>query len=278
MSLAAAQRALVQYRQLNKAGEIAAAQIHVGAMLVVLERSAEAEPLLHEAFDVATTLGDRRLAAASLLHLGIARTYDRDFAGARATLAEALRLAKLLDAGLLVASVGLALAENENLAGDSEAALRLIDDVLADYRSLNAPATLPSIAYALADKAAYLVALGRHDDARVHVNEALELARDFQLLSVMVRSLRSLAVAALIRPQTRGRGENAGYTSAARVLGFVEARFATMGTPEHVEYEHYHSALAVLRDAIGGDEVARLMANGATMTEDEAIAQAQALV
>jgi hypothetical protein len=39
----------------------------------------------------------------------------------------------------------------------------------------------------------------------------------------------------------------------------------------------YDRALDVLRDAIGPDELAKLTAAGATMTEDEAIAEAHAL-
>ena len=42
----------------------------------------------------------------------------------------------------------------------------------------------------------------------------------------------------------------------------------------YIYEQEYDRALAVLRDAIGADTVARLMAEGATMTEEQAIGEA----
>ena len=106
-------------------------------------------------------------------------------------------LRNILGAAVLEASIGFAFAQNEYLAGDSEAALRLIDDVLADYPSRNSAGMVPGIAFGLADKAMYLIALDRCDEARVQAQEALARARALQLAFVIVRSLQYLAVAAL---------------------------------------------------------------------------------
>ena len=123
-------------------------------------------------------MGDRRLTATVLFQLGFANTATNDFLTARTYLADALRLAKLLDSTLLEASIGVALAQNEYLAGDPAAALRLIDEVLANDPSRNSAET--GIAWALADKSTYLIALGRYDEARTNAKETLECALGLQ--------------------------------------------------------------------------------------------------
>ena len=50
-----------------------------------------------------------------------------------------------------------------------------------------------------------------------------------------------------------------------------------LGVLEELERDYYMDALAVLRGAIDSDELTHLMATGASMNEDEAISQAQAL-
>ncbi len=276
LALASAERALQRFCELGDVPEIAQTQSLAGAMLSVLGRPADAVALLHQALDTARTIANRRLTAVVLFQLGFTNTALGDFTAARAYLAEALSLANILGAAVLEASIGFAFAQNEYLAGDSEAALRLIDDVLADYPSRNSAGMVPSIAFGLADKAMYLIALDRWDEARVQAQEALARARALQLAFVTVRSLQYLTVAALLKPGVENK-RTADHASAARLFGFVEARLTTFGALEDLEHRHYHGALAVVRESLGINDVTRLMAIGASMTEDEAIAQAQAL-
>jgi predicted ATPase/transcriptional regulator with XRE-family HTH domain len=272
-----ADRALLRYRELADVSEIAATQSLAGAMLAVLGRPAEAEPLLREALELADTIGDSRLRALCLHRLGLAGTWLGDLTGSRAYLTEALGLTKILGATILGCSVGTALAQNAYLSGDPETALRIIGDVIADYRSLDSPGTAPNIVNPLTDEATYLIALGRYDEARVQANEALALARSFQLVFMICRSLQHLAVVALLR-QFEGEATSVDHAGAARVFGFVEARLTALaGGLEDLDRKYYQSAQGVLREAMGADELTRLMAAGATMTEDEAIAQAHAL-
>jgi hypothetical protein len=72
------------------------------------------------------------------------------------------------------------------------------------------------------------------------------------------------------------------YVRVARIYGFVDARLAAMGSarrwmdsPEQEPY--YHRALAVLRDALGDDTVAKLVAEGAAITEEQAVEEALTL-
>jgi hypothetical protein len=103
------------------------------------------------------------------------------------------------------------------------------------------------------------------------------VARSFQLVFMICRSLQHLAVVALLR-QVQGEATSLDYAGAAPIFGFVEARLtALVGGVENLDRKYYQGALAVLRETIGADELTRLMAIGATMTEDEAVARAQAL-
>ncbi|HXO17723.1 MAG TPA: hypothetical protein VN909_06095, partial [Candidatus Dormibacteraeota bacterium] len=71
---------------------------------------------------------------------------------------------------------------------------------------------------------------------------------------------------------------SAEVADAARLLGFVDARLIALGVPEPYWLPQEHDRmLTILRDAIPQDELTYLMTSGATMTEDEAIAQGRAL-
>jgi predicted ATPase/transcriptional regulator with XRE-family HTH domain len=269
VSLAAAERALVRYRALGDTLGSARAQILVGAALVGLGRPAEAEPPLREALEAARSLGNHRLEVDVLQKIGWARSGVGDFAGSRAQLSEALELAKVVGAESFLTPLALNLALNEFNAGAPEAALRLTVDLLAT-RALDSR----NMTNALVNMAAYLIELGRYDEARERASEGLEVARGRRDDVYVAIALHHLALIAM-KPQVEGARTSAEYAGTVRLLGFVGARRDTLGI-EAIGLE-YDRALAVLRDAIGADELARLMATGATMTEDEAIAQAQAL-
>ena len=277
-ALDAAERALSRFRELADAPQVAATQSLVGAMLAVLGRPGEAEPLQRGALEMADAIGDMRLRAVCLQRLGLAVAWLGDLAASRAYLTEALGLAKILGATILGTGVGTSLAVNAYLSGDPETALRLVGDVLADWRSLNVPGTAPNIVNTLTDKATYLIALGRYDEARADASEALELARSFQLAFMTFRSLQHLAVAALLRHHAEGAANAVDHAGAARIFGFVEARLTALGGGlDDLDREYYENARAMLREALGVDKLARIMAVGATMTEDEAIARAHTL-
>lgn len=277
MAFTMAERASSRYRELGDISELAATQSLAGAMLTVLGRPAEAEPVLREALELADAIGDSRLRALCLFRLGFAETWLGSLTDSRAHLTEALGLTRILGATILGCSVATALAQNAYLAGDPETALRFIGDVIADYRSLDSPVTAPNVVNPLTDEAGYLIALGRYDEARARANEALALARSFQLEFMVCRSLQHLVVVALLR-QSEGEATSVDHAGAARIFGFVEARLTALAAgSDELDRKYYQNAIAALRGAIDDAELTRLMTTGATITEDEAVAQAQAL-
>ncbi len=273
VSLAAAERALVRYRELGDVRHIATAQYMVGSSLALLQKPTEAEAMLRDALETARAQGNRRLEADVLNIIGWVRSAVGDFAGARASLMEALGLARVIGAESFGASVIISLAENEFDAGNSEAALELTVDLLQNH-ALH----VETAAIALGNVAAYLIALERYDEARLRAYERLEAARGLQMAPCVALSLYHLSLVALLTPRARERVTFGARAGASRLLGFFEGRRTELGiTVERGLRPQYDRALARLRETISADELEKLMAGGARMTEDDAVQQARAL-
>jgi tetratricopeptide (TPR) repeat protein len=123
----------------------------------------------------------------------------------------------------------------------------------------------------------FLVRTGRYDEAREHAAEALELAVDFRFSASVGLALQILAVQAVAGGRITQSKTLGSY--AAKLCGFAEDQMAAFAIPKiYGLTDDYDRALDVLRDALGPEEVARLMAAGAALTEDEAIEEARALI
>jgi hypothetical protein len=86
-------------------------------------------------------------------------------------------------------------------------------------------------------------------------------------------ALQHLAAVAVLRPYAGAPRET--LARAAYLLGYVDALFATLeALREYTEQQEYDKMIPVLRDALGADEVAKLMAEGSTWSEDQAVAEA----
>jgi predicted ATPase/class 3 adenylate cyclase len=270
-SLAAAQRALASYRDLGDPLRTAQAQRFVGRALVLLGRIPEGEAVLTQVLAEARRLGARRLTGLALESLASARQSVDDLAEARQYFAEALALFRSIGAERLGAVVAINLAEAEFRGGDAATALRLASEALAADRAFNDTRTVKD---APCNMAAYLVALERYDEARTSAHEGLAAARDSQAAVHVAFTLQHLAAVAALGPnaETPSREEHA---RAARLLGYVDARLAALeALREYTEQQEYDKMLPALRDALGADECAKLMNEGSTWSEDQAVAEA----
>ncbi len=277
LSLAAAERALNRYRKLGDSLGCAQALALIGLSLAILGKPAEAEPLLREALDTARELGDRRLSASILRSIGIARTGVFDFVGARTCLIEALGIAQGIGAEFLAASVVSNLSSTALDAGDLETCRRLNLELLATYRALG-PTALPNVPGILANIAVDMIALGRYDDARQYAKQALELANSLGMKVFAALALLYIVVVSVLTLSTYGKRTSADLAGIGHLLGFVESRLTALEVPKAycLPQEHLR-VLDLLRDAIGSDELSNLIAEGARMTEDDALKKAHAL-
>jgi predicted ATPase/class 3 adenylate cyclase len=271
-SLTAGERALARYRELGDPLRTAYAQREVGRALVFLGNIAEGEAISTQALAQARTLGARRLTSIVLEPLATARTFAGDLAGARKYYAEALAIARSIGAEREATVIAMNLAEAEFRGGDAATALRLASEALAVYRAFN---DTRLIAASSCNTAAYLVALERYSEARSSAREGLAAARDAQFAVLVALTLQHLAAVAALRPTQDAVRARDDCTRAARLLGYADARLTALeALREYTEQQEYDKLLPALRDALGADECAKLMNEGSTWSEDQAVAEA----
>ncbi|MGB6521195.1 MAG: hypothetical protein WBE83_05430 [Candidatus Cybelea sp.] len=123
-------------------------------------------------------------------------------------------------------------------------------------------ASARGVATLLNSMAILLLSSARYGEAAEKAREAFDAAREHQLDALAAYALQHLV--AIAAQRTRGVAEyNSVHARAARIFGFVDARLAVMGSvrqqANRLEYERTHAAL---RDALGADALANLMATG----------------
>jgi predicted ATPase/class 3 adenylate cyclase len=269
-SLAAGERALASYGKLGDSRELVTAQNSVGRALVLLGNVAEGEALLTQALSGARALRQRRLTMLSLRNLGVARQIAGDLTEARRLYSEALAIARNIGAERSAAITALNLAEAEFRDGNAEAALRLASDALTVYRTFSIRVSLMF----QCNIAAYLLALRRYDEARLSARGALSVVRDGQWDVGVAIVLQHLAAVSALRQSADGQSCEE-LARAARLLGYVDASLAALDAlREYTEQQGYDAMVPALRDGLGADDFLKLMAEGSTWSEDQAVAEA----
>lgn len=261
----AAQRALLQAREVGDDVAIARAEFLAGHSLAVLGNLADGEKLLESALVGFRKLGARRSAARTLASLAFARERADDVLSACSLCAQAVEGLKSIegdDGDLDHVSY---LAELEFRAGNAEEALRLVSEALARHRRQNEPV---HVVVDLSNAAAYSLALDRFADAESYGREALNLAVEGKNPLWTAFALQHLAALEALR------GDAA---SAARLLGFIDSRFAELEHQrEHTEEQEYQRARSALRAKLDSLDLERYVADGAAFCEEDALARVAA--
>ena len=144
--------------------------------------------------------------------------------------------------------------------GRPEAALAEVRPAFARLEALNAGA---GAGHVIGAEAIALAMLGRHDEARARARIAYARLQHEGDTLWLLEPLASSA-AALGRP-----------ADAARIAGFVDARYATTGEVRRAPARERRAELDALLDAgLADDERRELLAAGAVMSDDEAFALA----
>jgi predicted ATPase/class 3 adenylate cyclase len=267
-ALASAERALEIFQGLGDEDGMAHARLCSGRALVFLSRIPEGEVLLHLALEHFRSAHAHKATGTTLSSLGYARALEDDMPAARSLLKEAAAAYEATGAeGRLPAVLSL-LAEAEFRAGDVEAAVDVAGKGLTAARAMKSRFYIENL---LCNLAAYLTFMQRYDDARVHARDALELALEEQVGVDLASVVQHLAAISALRPD---EAEHA-RARAARLLGFVNARLASLEAPrEYTEQLEYDAMVSALRAALGSDQLESLIAEGERWTEERAIAEA----
>jgi predicted ATPase/transcriptional regulator with XRE-family HTH domain len=279
VQLASSRHAVERYRVAGEPLGIALAQSREAQALLNLGRIAEGILVLQEALPLARTIGNRWLVGYMLRLLGDASVSDGDIAAARGYIMEALQSYEAAGAKLSIAWATAGGGRVEFRAGNVELALRHATDALAMFRRFG---SARAVVMTLNSMAMYLISLARYDEAERKAREALGLACEHNLDILAVIALQHLAAIGALRQRESPECRATACGQAARILGFVDTRLAALGSARHSpdspdnEQEHYQ-ALVVVRDALGADALANLLAEGGAMTEEQAVGRALAI-
>jgi len=271
---AAADRALTHFRALDHGLGIAEAERLSGSALVALGQNAEGLAVLNRALERARSMGARKLTAAVLDCMADARHRSGDSAGARTLYTEALEIYKDVGADASAAAgVMTNLAEAEFRGGDAVVALRLANEALAARRALHHTS---AVAHTLCNVAAYLVALGRYDEACPPAREALVLAHSLHSEVMVLFAMQHLAAVGTSRSSESAEASRENRKRAARLIGYIDMRLAAVDAlREYTEQREYESTISALEIALDG--LPELINQGRAWSEDRAMSEAMAV-
>lgn len=236
-----------------------------GASLAVAENAAPALPYLYEALETLKPLGPTKHLASCLRSLAIARYLMREFAAARALIAESEAVARRLGDGRGIATAQIGAAELEFAAGSVDAAIAQVKGMLAgNYHNRR------QLALALGNLTSYLLAAGCPSEAKSTAFEALRQARALSWPAAIVRIIEHVALLAALG----GDAE-----SAAKLLGYGVAFYSSgTATREFTELATYDRLTALIVEKLSPHLAAGLIAEGGCWSEEHAMETAFAVL
>ncbi len=270
--LASSRSAIARYRTVGDTLGIAFAQMREAQALLHLGRIVEAQATLREALTFARAAGNRWLTGTLLRCVGTTSLAQGDSDAAYSNITEAVQcyfaLGSERDVGWAVYDLSLV---DYFCMADAGLALRHATDALATFRRFD---HTRGIAITLNMMATYLASMTRYAEAKISALEVLDLAGEHHWDVLAALALQQLASIAALQAQS----SRPAYAPAARILGFVDARRAALGSPRHQhEKSEYKRLLDALHEAIGVDAVVRLMVEGASLTQEQVVEEALAI-
>jgi tetratricopeptide (TPR) repeat protein len=258
-----AERAVTLYAAVGDARGSAWALYYLAGGLFDMGRFDEASEMFGTAFAAMRTLRDKR-GEADCLNLQAGSQWNRGHtSAARDLYAQALEINKSLGDDDGTAIVLANLAELAFAAGQTVEAISLMSDAL---EILTPEKNITHLATDNINMAAYRVASGDVDGARVSVREGLRWARQAQYPLLIAIALQHLALLAAQRKVD---------DRAAHLLGYVDAQFRELGYERQpTEKWGYVKVTTTLRERLSDAEIEKLAAEGATWSEDTAVEEA----
>ena len=124
------------------------------------------------------------------------------------------------------------------------------------------------IAGTLNTMSACRIFLADYDGAETYARESLAISNESHSGAYVARSLQRLATVAALRAHG---ARDPRHAHAARLFGFVNACLAALGSPRDTLHDRreYDRAMVVLCNAMSSDQLAKLMNEGAAMSEEQ---------
>jgi tetratricopeptide (TPR) repeat protein len=166
----------------------------------------------------------------------------------------------------------------QNLAGIAYAGNELEEALELGQRALTAVRGMDHfshLAEALMNLSAYLIAATRFEEARIHAREALTITLESQNEVYTAITLQYIAATMALQPARDRVFLREHQARAAQLLGYVDATLArTKYRRQGMERREHAEIVQALKAGLGANRYRRLMANGGSWSEDEAIAEA----
>ncbi len=251
----AGNRALELYTQLGDQKGVAWVSSILGEALLRLRRHDEAERLLDHALDIFQRLGESRMIGLVLTQKGRNLHFQQRHEEGLEFYNRGLAYAKDAGDAGLVDSIGNNIAEVEFRRGNVEKALDIARGILPNYPAWERIA----LALTRANVAAYLIYLGRFDEAREVARAAIKDARPAGPVTFAESVQHFAAIAA---------GQQH-WEQAARLLGYCDRAYADLGTLiDYTEQQEHDKLVAALKKNLKPEVLTTLLAEGANWGDD----------
>jgi predicted ATPase/class 3 adenylate cyclase len=238
---------------------------HLGQLLHIMGRSAEARERLEESLAIARERGDRQGIAWVLQYLGMSAMAQEDIATARRCLEEALALAQSGADKREVASALNALAQLDRVEGHLQRTEPLYGEAVRLMREVG---DRESAAICMLNLAMVRIAGGNGEGARTTLLEALAIGEEIESRTVIQSVLEVTAGLAAWRDDWR---------SCARLFGAAEAHGARTGVSRDPADEAFLAPrIAAMRRAAGEGAFAEAETAGRALAAGQALHEARA--
>ena len=221
-----------------------------------------AEPFLQEAGEVLRGVRESKALVSWLRAWALVRSRQRQLDAAQEWLVEALSLARRLRSRRDIALTLGDIAESHFAAGRVNGAIETAQEALASLGPAHdRSAWVQHIAGALAS---YLLARGDVARARPIAAERLGAARIMGLRHEVVANLERLGLIAAVEGDLAVAGRLLGHSQSYHLQSKTLRSFSSLAVHDRLQAE--------LRERLSSDELERLIAEGAGLTDEEAIA------
>ena len=255
-TLEAASNARALYESTEDRSGLALAVRQQAAAHMRLGEYPQAQREFEQSLEIYRELGDRRMAARGLGYLASLLQITGDYARARAMLLDVLRMARAMGDDRMIPTIAMNLAETEFALGDFEGAAKRAKENLGNpvlQKSCDMTATQE------ANLAAYLLALGRAEEARAMALASIEDAAGSFIAVPLQHVAASIA--------------DSDPVAASKILGYVERAFkATAFSRENTERFSYAHLVAAVESALEDAALERYRDEGAAMSEQQVLA------
>jgi tetratricopeptide (TPR) repeat protein len=256
--VAAYERAIELHRRMGAGSVPGILLVSLGEEFALMGRTEQAAALLAEAFPVLERKGEPKALAHYFLVSGAVRTMTGDLAAARLDYERGVSLARSAGAERLMLGGLVFLADLKWETGDLDTALAAFREAAALMRR-RAMTPFGALGLCLTNVAGIYTERGELDEALAAAREGLPLRKE---AGYSFGAFDHLALRAALAGK---------MTSAAYLTGYADAAYAAKATARQANEARAHTRLrTLLRDRFAPDELERLLAEGAKLSEEEA--------